>query len=72
MSIKNPVTPSGFETATLGFVAQFIRHYATVCPPVVCIVALIFKGIIILDNCRAVFQKYPFEHVKARFSFVVY
>jgi hypothetical protein len=32
MSIKNPVTPSGIELATLLFVAECLNHYATAYP----------------------------------------
>ena len=29
MSMKNPLTPAGIETATFRFVAQHLNHYAT-------------------------------------------
>jgi len=32
MSMKNPMTPAGIETATLRFVAQNLNHCATAIP----------------------------------------
>jgi len=32
MSMKNPLTPAGFETATFRFVAQHLNHCATAVP----------------------------------------
>ena len=32
MSMKNPLTPAGIETATFRFVAQYLNHSATAVP----------------------------------------
>ena len=49
--MKNPLTPAGIEPTTFRFVAQHIKHCATVVPTLMIILYRIIYCVAFSDNC---------------------
>ena len=56
MSMKNPLTPSGIESATIRFVAQHLKHCATVVPLYLSILSKVSSFIKIWQKRRVLYM----------------